>query len=67
MSIYMQFAPYKLKTGDWRQQRDSLRDAMINTLSEYAPDLHRRFSRCKLSRPGSRRHVRPNRRPPISW
>ena len=39
MSIYMQFAPYTLKTGDWRQQRDSLRDATINTLSEYAPDF----------------------------
>ena len=39
MSIYMQFAPYKLRSGDWTQQRDSLRDAVINTLSEYAPDL----------------------------
>jgi phytoene dehydrogenase-like protein len=39
MSIYMQFAPYKLKTGDWTQQRDVLRDTIINTLAEYAPDF----------------------------
>jgi phytoene dehydrogenase-like protein len=39
MSIYMQFAPYKLKQTDWAQQRDALRDTIIKTLAEYAPDL----------------------------
>jgi len=39
MSIYMQFAPYKLKQGDWTQQRDPLRDTVLKTLSAYAPDL----------------------------
>jgi phytoene dehydrogenase-like protein len=39
MSIYMQFAPYKLKQGDWTQQRDALRDTVFKTLSAYAPDL----------------------------
>jgi len=39
MSIYMQFAPYKLKSGDWSQQRDALRDTVIKTLTQYAPDL----------------------------
>ena len=39
MSIHMQFAPYKLKEGDWPQQRDALRDTIIKTLAEYAPDL----------------------------
>ncbi len=39
MSIYMQFAPYKLKQGDWAQQRDALRDTIIKTLAAYAPDL----------------------------
>ncbi len=39
MSIYMQFAPYKLKQGDWTQQRDALRDTVLKTLSAYAPDL----------------------------
>jgi phytoene dehydrogenase-like protein len=39
MSVYMQFAPYRLKNGDWPQQRDSLRDTIIKTLAAYAPDL----------------------------
>jgi len=39
MSIYMQFAPYRLKQGDWSQQRDALADTIVKTLSAYAPDL----------------------------
>jgi phytoene dehydrogenase-like protein len=39
MSIYMQFAPYHLKTGNWQQQRDALRDTVIKTVSQYAPDF----------------------------
>jgi phytoene dehydrogenase-like protein len=39
MSIYMQFAPYVLKSGTWPQQRDSLRDAVIKAVTEYAPDF----------------------------
>ncbi|HET7870991.1 MAG TPA: NAD(P)/FAD-dependent oxidoreductase [Terriglobales bacterium] len=39
MSVYMQYAPYKLKTGDWDQQRDALGNAVVKTLSEYAPGI----------------------------
>jgi phytoene dehydrogenase-like protein len=39
MSICMQFAPYQLKNGDWSGQRDFLRDTIIGTLAQYAPDL----------------------------
>jgi phytoene dehydrogenase-like protein len=39
MSIYMQYAPYKLKKGTWADSRDALGDVVVNTLSEYAPDL----------------------------
>ena len=39
MTIYMQYAPYKLKNGDWPSQDDALADTVINTLAEYAPDL----------------------------
>lgn len=39
MSIYVQFAPFKLRTGKWDAQRDALGDAVIKTLAEYAPDL----------------------------
>lgn len=39
MSIYVQFAPYKLKSSDWNSQRDALGDTVIKTLTAYAPDL----------------------------
>jgi phytoene dehydrogenase-like protein len=39
MSISAQFAPYKLRATDWNQKRDSLGDAVVNTLARYAPDL----------------------------
>jgi phytoene dehydrogenase-like protein len=39
MSIYMQYAPYKLKNSDWETQRVSLGDTVVKTLSQYAPNL----------------------------
>ena len=39
MSIYAQFAPYALKSGNWQTQREALGDTVVKTLSEYAPDL----------------------------
>ncbi|HST79734.1 MAG TPA: NAD(P)/FAD-dependent oxidoreductase, partial [Verrucomicrobiae bacterium] len=39
MSIYMQYAPFKLKSGDWDTQRDVLGNTVVKALSEYAPDL----------------------------
>jgi phytoene dehydrogenase-like protein len=38
MSIYMQYAPYKLK-GDWEDQRKALGQAVVQTLAQYAPNL----------------------------
>jgi phytoene dehydrogenase-like protein len=38
MSIYMQYAPYKLK-GDWEEQRLVLGQAVVKTLAQYAPNL----------------------------
>src|SRR3984957_13972708 len=35
----MQFAPYQLKSGNWQQNRDALRDTVIQTVSQYAPDF----------------------------
>jgi phytoene dehydrogenase-like protein len=40
MSIYMQYAPYKLRNADWDTQGDALGDTVVRALSEYAPDLH---------------------------
>jgi len=38
MSIYMQYAPYKLK-GDWESQRKALGHTVVQTLAQYAPNL----------------------------
>jgi len=38
MSIYMQYAPFKLK-GDWEEQRKALGQTVVKTLAEYAPNL----------------------------
>jgi phytoene dehydrogenase-like protein len=39
MSIYMQYAPYKLKNGDWEKQRSLLGEEVVKTISRYAPNL----------------------------
>ncbi len=39
MSIYIQYAPYKLKDGDWRLRREEFGDAMIDALAAYASNL----------------------------
>jgi phytoene dehydrogenase-like protein len=39
MSIVAQFAPYKLKSGDWKSRRDALADAVVETIAAYAPNL----------------------------
>jgi phytoene dehydrogenase-like protein len=38
MSIYMQYAPYRLK-GDWEDQRKPLGQTVVQTLAQYAPNL----------------------------
>ena len=38
MSVYMQYAPYKLK-GEWEQQRKALGQTVVETLAQYAPNL----------------------------
>ncbi|MEX1248196.1 MAG: NAD(P)/FAD-dependent oxidoreductase [Anaerolineales bacterium] len=39
MSCFVQYAPYKLAEGDWESQREGFGDAVVNTLSEYIPNL----------------------------
>lgn len=39
MSIYVQFAPYHLRDGDWTMRREEFGDAVVKTLSTYAPNL----------------------------
>src|SRR6185295_8082349 len=39
MSIYVQYAPYKLKDGDWSSRREEFADNVIDVLGRYAPNL----------------------------
>jgi phytoene dehydrogenase-like protein len=39
MSIYAQYAPYKLRHATWESQRVSLGDIVVKTLAQYAPNL----------------------------
>src|SRR5205809_5453255 len=37
MSIYVQYAPFKLKGTDWQSQGSAFGDTVVKKLSEYAP------------------------------
>jgi phytoene dehydrogenase-like protein len=39
LSAYVQFAPYKLKEGNWDARRKELGDAVVKTLAAYATNL----------------------------
>jgi len=39
MSIHVQFAPYKLRQGDWTTRRDEFASNVIDKLEAYAPGL----------------------------
>jgi phytoene dehydrogenase-like protein len=39
LSCFVQYAPYALKEGTWDEQREQFGDTVIDTLSEYAPNL----------------------------
>ena len=39
LSAYVQFAPFKLKEGNWDARRKDLGDTVIKTLATYAPNL----------------------------
>jgi phytoene dehydrogenase-like protein len=39
LSCFVQYAPYKLASGNWDQQREAFGDTVIDTIAEYAPNL----------------------------
>jgi phytoene dehydrogenase-like protein len=39
LSCFVQYAPYKLREGSWDEKREAFGDTVIDTLSEYAPNL----------------------------
>jgi phytoene dehydrogenase-like protein len=39
LSCFVQYAPYKLASGDWDSQREAFGDTVIDTIAEYAPNI----------------------------
>ena len=39
MSIYVQYTPFKLKAGGWREKKDELGDVVLKMLETYAPGI----------------------------
>ncbi len=39
MSCFVQYAPYPLREGTWGERREAFGDAVVDTLSEYIPNL----------------------------
>jgi phytoene dehydrogenase-like protein len=39
MSCFVQYAPYHLQSGSWDEQREAFGDAVIDAVSEHAPNL----------------------------
>jgi len=39
MSVMAQYAPYRLRSGEWSANEQGLGDSIIQTLAQYAPDL----------------------------
>ncbi|HUS11585.1 MAG TPA: NAD(P)/FAD-dependent oxidoreductase [Pyrinomonadaceae bacterium] len=39
MSVYVQYAPYKLKDGDWNSRREEFADSVVDVINNYAPNF----------------------------
>jgi phytoene dehydrogenase-like protein len=39
LSCFVQYAPYHLKEGTWDQKREEFGDTVVDTISEFAPNL----------------------------
>ncbi len=51
LSAYVQFAPYRLKTGDWSSRRDALGKTVIKTLETYSPGFADRVEALQVITP----------------
>jgi phytoene dehydrogenase-like protein len=39
MNIFVQYAPYRLKEGDWASRKEAFADRVLDVLAEYAPNI----------------------------
>ncbi len=68
LSAYMQFAPYKLKEGNWDARRKDLGETVIKTITEYSPNFSQLVEAIAGHHAaGSGNEVRFHRRPYFSW
>jgi phytoene dehydrogenase-like protein len=51
LSIYAQYAPYRLRDGNWESSRETLRDLVIARLSEVMPDVTSRIVSAEVLTP----------------
>jgi len=51
ISIWAQFAPYRLRSGDWLGRREALGATVVRTLARYAPGLESRMVACQVLTP----------------
>jgi phytoene dehydrogenase-like protein len=57
ISVYMQYAPYKLKDASWQEQKSALGDTVIQTLAQYAPDLPGKIQHAQVITPLDLEHT----------
>ena len=51
VSVHFQFAPYALKNGDWRVEKEKVEKLAIDTLAEYFPNLKSSIANLKSLSP----------------
>ncbi len=51
LSITAQFAPYQLHESDWAAEEVAFTDVVLDTLSQYAPDVRQRILHCQIITP----------------
>jgi phytoene dehydrogenase-like protein len=39
MSVFAQYVPYRLRSGDWARRREAIGDAAIEAIARFAPDV----------------------------
>jgi phytoene dehydrogenase-like protein len=51
VSVHFQFAPYKLKSSEWKVEREKVKKLAINTLAEYFPNFQSLISNSLIITP----------------
>ena len=51
LSIYAQYAPYRLREGSWANEKGAFQQAVIDRLQEFAPDLPGRITAAETITP----------------